>query len=342
MDAESRHPAIEADRCVHALAPKASCRACADACPRQAWLLDEDGLGLDTEACDGCGLCAPACPQSAILFAAAPALGPERDGRVAFAACERAVPAGEAGVMPCVHALGAAALADLWLKGVRRLRYAHDDCLTCPRSTVRTLPVAAAELRRLTDDRGLEPLVVTRVGEVADWRAEREDAASLSRRALFDALLRPARAAAGVGANDPGDPSAAGADARLPHAASATIARYGPAIDASRCEACDACIGICPTGVLSLVREPAEAARYEVDATRCTGCRLCVDVCVAEAILIESWAAARPEPVPLGLSQCRACGVVHHATIARKAEMDLCRICAATGHHRKLFQVIEQ
>jgi ferredoxin len=342
VDAESRQPAIEADRCVHALAPKASCRACADACPRQAWLLDEDGLGLDTEACDGCGLCAPACPQSAIAFASAPRLRPAHGGRVAYAACERAAPAGETGVLPCLHALGAAQLADLWLKGVRRLRYAHGDCATCSRNTQRTIALAGAELARLTGDRGLEPLVLARVGAVSDWRAERDEAAGVSRRGLFDALLRPAQAAVGVGGADAGDPTAAAADARLPCAAAASSASHVPMIDAARCEACDACVGICPNGVLLLVREPAEAARYEVDGTRCTGCRLCVDVCAAEAIRIEHWAAARPEPVALGLSQCRACGVVHHATKASKAGIDLCRICAAAGHHRKLFQVIEK
>lgn len=342
MEAESQLPSIDAERCVHAHAPKARCRACADACPREAWLLDEDGLGLDTEACDGCGLCAPVCPQAAITFASSPALRPARGGRAAYAGCERVADREEAGVLACLHTLGVRALADLWLKGVRRLRVAHGDCASCSRDAKEGLAAAAAELVRLTGDRGLEPLTVERVQPVGDWQSERDEAANMSRRGLFDALLRPAHAVVEGVDPDAGDPSALAADARLPRATRATIARRVPEIDAALCEACDACVGICPHTVIRLVREPADAARYEVDPTRCTDCGLCVDVCAAGAIRIAHWAAARPAPVPLGLSQCKACGVVHHATQARKPEMELCRICATTGHHRKLFQVIQR
>lgn len=342
MESESQQPSIDAERCVHALAPKARCRACADACPRQAWLLDEDVLGLDTEACDGCGLCAPACPQAAITFAASPALRPARGGRLAYAACERIADREEAGVLACLHSLGVRALAELWLKGVRRLRVAHADCASCPRHASDGLTAAAAEITRLTSDRGLDPLTVERVRAVEDWRSERDEAAQMSRRGLFDALLRPAHAIVEGVDPEAGDPMALAADARLPRAAKATIARRVPRIDATLCEACDACLGICPHHVIALIREPAEAARYEFDATRCTGCGLCVDVCAAEAIRIAHWADAQPPPVPLGLSQCKACGVVHHATKARKSEQELCRICATTGHHRKLFQVIDR
>lgn len=342
METESRLPSIDAERCVHALAPKARCRACADACPREAWLLDEDGLGLDTEACDGCGLCAPVCPQAAITFAWSPALRPARGGRFAYAACERAAEREEAGVLACLHTLGVRALAELWLKGVRRLRVAHADCASCPRNVQNGLAAAAAELIRLTSDRGLEPLEIERVSSLADWRSERDEAANMSRRGLFDVLLRPAHAVAEGADPEAGDATALAADARLPRAATARIARRVPQIDAALCEACDACVGICPHSVIALVREPAEAARYEVDGTRCTDCGLCVDVCAAGAIRIAQWADARPPPVPLGLSQCKACGIVHHATKARKSEVELCRICATTGHHRKLFQVIER
>ena len=47
---ESRLPEIDADACVYATFDQANCKACVDACPRQAWVLDDDALGLDADA----------------------------------------------------------------------------------------------------------------------------------------------------------------------------------------------------------------------------------------------------------------------------------------------------
>jgi Pyruvate/2-oxoacid:ferredoxin oxidoreductase delta subunit len=76
-------PEILAERCVHSVLETARCHACVDSCPRDAWVLDDESLGIDTEACDGCGLCAAACPQAAIVHPHEPTIGDWHGRRLA-------------------------------------------------------------------------------------------------------------------------------------------------------------------------------------------------------------------------------------------------------------------
>ena len=75
--AAARLPEVLAERCVHSRIERATCRGCVDACPTNAWVIDDERLGIDPARCDGCGLCAPACPQAAIV---APSVEPLRVG----------------------------------------------------------------------------------------------------------------------------------------------------------------------------------------------------------------------------------------------------------------------
>ena len=60
-------PEVIAERCVHSLCEVASCARCVEACPREAWSLDDACLKIDTARCDGCGLCVAACTESALV-----------------------------------------------------------------------------------------------------------------------------------------------------------------------------------------------------------------------------------------------------------------------------------
>ncbi len=161
-------PDIAAERCVHHRAAVASCRACADACPRGAWIVDDDGVALDATSCDNCGLCAPACPQGVISHSPKVARRMEEGQPIAFAACAhtglRNGQDGVAGVLPCLGVLGLADLAGLYRDGVRRLVVTRECCAACPsgRSADGGLERAAEELNRLLAGRGLPPLKLTR------------------------------------------------------------------------------------------------------------------------------------------------------------------------------------
>ena len=185
-------PAIAAERCVHHKAVVASCRSCADACPRGAWAVDEDGVSLDVQSCDGCGLCAAACPQSVIAHGhrvARRRLAGQNAGQVAgqtvvFAACSqtglRNSPDGGKGgdeervegVLPCLNVLSLTDLAALYAGGVRRMVITRGTCATCPTgsSTAVRLERAVEELNVLLEGRGLPPLLLAR-RSVIPWRA---------------------------------------------------------------------------------------------------------------------------------------------------------------------------
>ena len=60
-------PVVIAERCVHTQLTQASCRACVDACPVDAWVIDVESLGIDTESVTAAGFAASACPQGAIV-----------------------------------------------------------------------------------------------------------------------------------------------------------------------------------------------------------------------------------------------------------------------------------
>jgi len=58
---------------------------------------------------------------------------------------------------------------------------------------------------------------------------------------------------------------------------------FQPAIDVEKCIGCGDCVDICPSEVLEIVDEKAEA----VNAEECVGCESCVEVCEQEAITVE-------------------------------------------------------
>lgn len=168
-----RVPDVEGEHCVHSRLETASCRRCVDACPRAAWVLNDDMLGIDVNACDGCGLCIPACPEGAILSDYLPEIRRHGAEQVAFAACELAAVPGTGGRLPCLHSLGVADVTRLYRRGISRVFVCHADCGECPRGSGATLSDAVDTVNELLDARGAGRMML--VALVAEqWKVLRE------------------------------------------------------------------------------------------------------------------------------------------------------------------------
>lgn len=375
--AAARLPEVLAERCVHSLAERASCRRCVDACPTQAWVIDDERLGIDPARCDGCGLCAPACPQAAIV---APSVEPLRVGSsgrgglqvatdgAAMLACDRAWPGRSAipgamqhrgleaappgahgdGIVPCIHALGLRDLARLAVDGCRRLVVATGDCNVCPRGGAVRLETRLADLARLLDSRRLPLLRLERLP--ADrWREAREGAApdggpQLRRRAFLSRGLGLAitKARVGFGLASAERERVGTVGNLLPHTARpGALVPVAPAIDRAACTGCDACVRLCPERAIRLEAE-AGALAYRIAPQDCTGCGLCVDVCADRAVRLNHWVVATPVSLPLDQASCARCGVrFHRPVIDRAGGSPRCPVCERKGEAGRLFRVQE-
>jgi len=333
-------PLIDADRCVHSLCAVASCEACVVACPRQALALGERALTIDEDACDGCGHCRPACPEAAIELTGVTFTGLFEPGAsAALLACERSgVPRGE-GTVPCLHGMTARDLDRIAAAGVRTIVTARGECSACSWATPRTLEQAVEKDNAVRRSRGDPSLSVERVSPSA-WGARRVAAGARKpdldqgRRAFLgifsrsksDGVVARVRPGPGPGPGPVRDEE------------TARLYRFVPAIDATACIGCDACVHICPHGAVQLARE-AGVLHYRLDPSACSGCRLCMDVCEWDAVTIAEMALSSQSSVSLHESRCAKCGAPFHLPALPADGATICRICRKKNHAASLFQV---
>ncbi|MEA3290772.1 MAG: 4Fe-4S binding protein [Pseudomonadota bacterium] len=346
-------PQINGERCVHALVESASCHACIEACPRDAWRLSDESLGIAVDACDGCGLCAPACPEGAILFEQPQVIRQVDGAKTLLLACERASLEPDTTTAPCVHLPGTGDLLKLHREEVRAIALCSGDCEECDRGGRQRESLQG----RIEAINGLlaarrQPAISCRQVTPGEWprlwQQTRPAApgADLNRRQFLRRALQSAveegarlqrKGAADEAFVPPGKllPNASQelAPASLPFPAA-------PAIDSGLCNGCDACARICPHQAIRIEQKENHLG-YRIDAAACTACNLCVDICEEDAVAVVRWQAPAENFIPLTSYRCKTCGINFHLPADPQQEQTTCRICSRTNHYRNLYQVLD-
>ncbi len=344
LQEELRIPEIYADRCVHSLIETSSCQDCVDSCPQQAWILSDESLGINTEACDGCGLCAPACLQGAILHPHEPLIRQLGEHLIAFVACQKTPLTGD-GVMPCIHALGVHDLLKLYQQDVHGLVIATDTCSECEQYSKNNLQNALNLVNRALTQRQVATFLLREVPSDS-WDQQRQQTKDpvaenqIDRRHFFRQTLQTtAREALKLKGLLPQDKEKfIPPGLLLPETEKAYNLPYVPEIDAEQCDGCEGCLNICPHHALLFDKKNK---RYVIAAQRCTGCQVCVDVCKPKAIQVKTWETPAQFTIDLHHGRCKRCGVYFYRPEMHQANQNLCHICDKVNHHHNLYQIFE-
>ncbi len=336
-------PSINSDLCARTQLLRASCSSCVQACPTGALFETESdtggevALGLNTEACTGCGACRAACEKSAVSIPLNLPVAPAGSTGVTLV-CQHHSTAGMGPAIPCLHALGLNDLARFWLAGIRKILLASGDCSTCPLAAQTRLQDRIDQFNILAQSRDLPELHHSTAGPKAlhHWCND-TSAPDRGRRAFLRGFAAPVLAASDAA---PDDRSALQRFLELGEKRKGRLFPHVPVIAANTCTACDNCINLCPNGALILVKDNNGETSYVVNASACTGCCLCEDICDFSAVEVRTM---HPEATAIQLTRyhCRACGVARNATGPIPPQDGLCHICRQTRQHKKLFQVLE-
>jgi len=278
-------------------------------------------------------LCVAACPQEAISSDSGydHATLPRRESS-AYLACARSGIDRKYRSIPCLHALSWRDVLRLYSSGVRTITVAETGCDDCqPRSA--SLEQTIARANEVLGSRGLTGLQLHYVPK-DQWQREvgmvpLQENISAGRRAFFRRIVSPvdqkrsseqvATVATLLGDNHP----------------DGAIFPAVPVIDRDRCDGCDACVNVCPSGALAF-NDDQSGPGYAIEASRCTGCKLRDDVCKPHAVAVRLWAQSEQRFVELRSQRCPACGVAYHAPKPRQD--GLCSICSTRRYRHKLFQ----
>lgn len=296
-------PRLDPGRCVRGRFTRASCRRCADACPRGAIAIGKGPPVVSPGACAGCRLCQASCPTGAVgdadeLGRALDELG---DRPRPVLGCR--VPGVEAhDRLSCLGLLDAEALLALGARfpGGVTLNLVH--CAGCAGAAV-----VPALRRRLEELQGWAGSVAARVRAVEAPAALDYERAALSRRQFFSIFGGRGRAAANVELPDarratpePGSARRLPAGRRsllrvleaVPARARAQAeARFFPSLSFSAaCRGCTACAGVCPTGAIAV--DAGDPPRPVFERSACTGCGACAEFCRRGAIALSTSAGA--------------------------------------------------
>jgi len=338
-------PTIVAERCVHSLLATASCTACVDACPREAWVLNDEQLGIDAARCDGCKLCAPACPQGAVQAEISPELRRSNQGVLALLACVQSGVQAGPGVEPCLHACSYSLLTSLVHAGVTEIVACCAHCDHCERGVASRIEDRIAQFNVLLSNRKL-PRIQYRAADPSEWSDLRSSeplittAETLTRRQFFSRTTQAMTEAKSQldGVETPDTAGFEPPGCILPNQSPGHLVLFLPQIDPLQCNACGACLKLCPNHVITL-QNPVAA--YHIEPDRCTGCGVCRDVCDQGAISVLAWAVPQLLDIPLAGGRCHDCGAPYFTPVAQSSADQLCRICAGSRNKKLLYQVFD-
>lgn len=341
---EERLPVVDPDRCVHSLIEIASCSACVDVCPTQAWALDDEALLFDASVCDGCGLCLPVCPESAVSIQYEILTGDLAQGKFALCACEQTGMKHNQGVLPCVHLISLNDILNLYNQGYIQWVCATGNCSECQRGSSTTLCERIQQINYALIEEGL-PLIDYHETDFAQWQriqSRAEDthpSENLSRRAFLRGALENSVNGPSTHFKQKQPATTAIPPGKLmPNQNRTTIWPYVPQINSNLCDGCDACVNTCPHNAIRLITE-SENKFYKIRPEACTECGICRDVCEREAITIMKWTNLPQQTLALNTFTCLSCGNPAHSPSDN--HQSLCRICVQVNHQSNLYQVMD-
>lgn len=339
-------PEVTGDRCVHAHIETAGCRACVDACSTKAWLLDDAELALDAGKCHGCQLCVGACPTGEIQASRTVYTIRHESKRAVLFACLQSGIAKDDSNIPCLHALGVADLAGLYGDGIRSIVACRGDCEGCDLKPGRVLDQHIESLNGILQSRDAETMTLIDV-DTDTWKLKRRSARvmgdddNMTRRQFFRRATKLASDAVEHRLSPETHDDGYYPYLHLPPRKNGSKAVFAPVFDVDSCNACNACVRLCPQRALKHVMlESSASPAYKIDVDACCGCGICVDACDRNAISIEAWSVPKADVIPLALAQCVACGAPFQSTVSSPQPSPVCAICRQNQHNKLLYQVI--